>query len=433
MTDALHIFSDTYERERATLPGAQGWLGELRAKAIESLREKGLPHRRIETWRYTDLRRVLDQSVFSEAPAHRGAVFKDTAAHAFDGIDAHTMVFVNGHFRPELSTLADLPLGMEVFSLKDVWDTHWVRAAMEASQQRLSAESTVSLNLALAHDGAAIRIGRDWTAQKPLHLLHLSADQGASHARNAIVLEEGAEATLFETHAAAGVTDYFSNLVTHIDVGPLAKLTHVVFQGASRKSVLVSSSDIRLGRDARYAGNSLSIGAALSREQSFVSFSDEGGEVDINIATALRGTQHGDRYCFVDHAVPGCKSSVFFRAVMDGEAVGVFQGHALVRPDAQKTDARQLANALLLSRGASMNAKPELEIYADDVQCAHGATIGELSEESVFYLRSRGIDEKTARGLLVTAFLDEVLERLPHEKARDSLKQIAQRWFGEAA
>jgi len=433
MADALRIFSEVYERERAALPGAQGWLGELRAKAVASLRESGLPHRRLETWRYTDLRRALDQSGFAEAPAHRGAVLKDAAAHAFDGIDAYTMVFVNGHFRPELSALAGLPLGMEVFSLKDVWDVHWVRAAVETSQQRLNAESAVSLNLALAHDGAAIRIGRNWNAQKALHLLHLSSDKGASHLRNVIMLEEGAEAAIFETHASAGVDDYFSNLVTHIDVGPNAKLTHVVFQGASRKSVLVSSSDIRLGRDARYAGNSLSVGAGLAREQSFVSFADKGGEADINVAAALRGTQHGDRYCFVDHEVPGCRSSVFFRAVLDGDAEGVFQGHALVRENAQKTDARQLANALLLSRGASMNAKPELEIYADDVQCAHGATIGELSEQSIFYLRSRGIDERTARGLLVTAFLDEVLERIPHEKARDSLKQIAQRWFGEAA
>lgn len=433
MADALRNFSDIYQREHQALPGARGWLGELRAQAIESLNQKGLPHRRMETWRYTDLRHFLNQKGFAEAPAHRGAILKSGAAGVFDSIDAFTMVFVNGLFRPELSALQELPAGLEVSSLRDQWDAHWVRAAIENAQRRLNAESVASLNLALAHDGAAIRIGHGWTMQKPLHLLYLSADRGASHTRNVIVLEEGAEAVILETHASVGAEEHFSNLVTHISLGQNARLTHAVFQSVSEKSILVSSGDLELAKDAKYSASSLSLGAGLAREQNFVTFSGEGAEADLNIAVALRGTQHGDRYCFVDHAVPHCRSSVFFRGVLDGEAEGVFQGHALVRPEAQKTDARQLSNALLLSRGAAMNAKPELEIYADDVQCAHGATVGELSEQSIFYLRSRGVDEKTARQLLVAAFLDEVLDRFPHQAARDGLKQAAESWFGGVA
>jgi Fe-S cluster assembly protein SufD len=433
MNEAMRLFSETYQREQAALPGAKGWLGEAREKAIGVFAENGLPHRRVEAWRYTDLRRVLDQAAFMEAPAHVGAVLPDAMHRAFENISAHTMVFVNGLFRPELSKLSDLPIGVEIFSLRDVWDTHWVRAALETQSEKLASESIASLNLALAHDGAAIRIGRDTIAEKPLHLLYLSADNGSCHTRNVVVLEEGSEATIFETHVAAGADKYFSNLLTHIDLGMNAKLTHIGLQNASNRSVHVSSADIRIGRDAKLIQTGLTLGAEFSREQSFVTFSAEGGEADLNTAYALRGEQHADRYCFVDHAVPRCRSSVFFRGVMDNEAEGTFQGHALVRENAQKTDARQLCNVLLLSRGAAMNAKPELEIYADDVQCAHGATIGELSEQSIFYMRSRGIDEKAARSLLIAAFLDEVVERVPHDVAREALQTLVSGWFGEAA
>ncbi len=173
----------------------------------------------------------------------------------------------------------------------------------------------------------------------------------------------------------------------------------------------------------------MTLGSALSRNQTFVRFDGEGAEAHVNGATALRGRQHGDQFCIVDHAVPGCASATLFRTVLDDASTGVFQGKVVVRPHAQKTDGRQMSNALLLSRDAAMNAKPELEIYADDVQCAHGSTIGELNREALFYLRSRGIDEQSARQLLISAFLDEAFETVPDEAAREGLRALAADWF----
>lgn len=429
-------FIESYERERAALPGAElGWLAARREAALAAFASAGLPHRRLEDWRYTDLRQALTKAAFAPAPTHRGAVVLPDAAMrpsvaAFDAIERHVMVFVNGVFRAEMSRLADLPVSVEIAPLSGAIGREWVREMLDAKDAEApQAAGIVSLNTALMRDGAAIRVGAGAKLDKPLHLLFIAADGGASHTRNLVRLEEGAEAAIFETHLDTGGQASFADIVTLVSLAPRARLAHVKLQDEAREAVHLSSLSAVIEAEAELSSFTLTLGAGLSRTQNFIRFTGEGGKASVDGATALRGRQHGDQFCVIDHAVPGCRSSTLFKTVLDDEATGVFQGRVIVRPDAQKTDGRQMTNALLLSRRAAMNAKPELEIYADDVQCAHGSTIGELNAEALFYLRARGIDEPTARQLLISAFLDGAFVNMPHEGAREALKALVAEWF----
>lgn len=433
MTDAAKKFIESYERERKTLPAAGlGWLDARRDAALKAFSESGLPHRRLEDWRYTDLRQALEKASLAPAPIHQGAVLAPVttraAVSAFANIDRHVVVFVNGHLRADLSKFS-LPEGVVLAPLAIALTEPWARSLLEEKANHTQAANIVALNTALMQDGVGLHIAKGVKLDKPLHFLFLAADDGAFHARKLIRLEEGAEATIFETHIDAGGKSCFSDLAANISLADDARLTHVKVQDDAPSAIHLSTFCATLAARAHLSSFILTLGAGLSRDQSFIHFNGDGAEAHVNGATALRGRQHGDQFCVVDHAVPGCKSATLFRTVLDDASTGVFQGRIVVRPDAQKTDGRQMTNAILLSRDAAMNAKPELEIYADDVQCAHGSTIGELDREALFYLCSRGIDEKTARQLLISAFLDAAFETVPHEAAQDALRTLAAGWF----
>ncbi|MCE9650370.1 MAG: Fe-S cluster assembly protein SufD [Parvibaculum sp.] len=433
MTDAAKNFIETYERTRGALPAAGlGWLDARRDAALKAFAEAGLPHRRLEDWRYTDLRQVLEKAALAPAPDYQApALLPDAsraAVAAFANIDRHVIVFVNGRLRTDLSKF-DLPAGVALTPLAAALAEPWARALMESRVSDAQAASVVALNTALMRDGMGLHIAGGVKLDKPLHLLFLAADDGASHTRNLIRLEEDAEATIFETHLDAGGKHYFSDIAADVSLAEGARLTHVKVQDEAPAAIHLANFSAALAARSHLSSFAMTLGGALSRGQSFIRFDGEGAQAHVNGATALRGHQHGDQFCIVDHAVPGCASATLFRTVLDDAATGVFQGKVIVRPDAQKTDGRQMTNALLLSRDAAMNAKPELEIYADDVQCAHGSTIGELNREALFYLRSRGIDEETARQLLISAFLDAAFETVPHEVAREALRELAAGWF----
>jgi Fe-S cluster assembly protein SufD len=424
MTDAAQKFIETYERERNSLPAAGlPWLGARRDEAMKSFAEAGLPHRRLEDWRYTDLRQLLSKASLASAPARDGVVLLPTTA--FDAIDGHRLVFVNGRFRADLSNLGGIPSGVTLVPLAEALRAPWARPLIEAPQ----ASGIVALNTALMGDGLGLHVAAGVRLGKPLHIVHFAADAGASHVRNLIRLEEGAEATIFETHAGAAAAAAFADYAADVSLAEGARLAIVKVQDEAPSAIHLATLTARLDARSHFAHFTMTLGAGLSRNQSFVTFAGEGAEAHVNGAVALRGEQHGDHFVVIDHAVPHCASATLFKTVLDDSSTGVFQGRVLVRPDAQKTDGRQMTNALLLSRDAAMNAKPELEIYADDVQCAHGSTIGELSREALFYLRSRGIDEETARQLLISAFLDAAFETVAHEEAREALRGLAANWF----
>ncbi|MGV8996557.1 MAG: Fe-S cluster assembly protein SufD [Parvibaculaceae bacterium] len=429
MTDAAKTFVETYERERNALPANElGWLGALRDAAMKEFAASGLPHRRLEDWRYTDLARVLEKATLTPAPAHKSDVtLPDASAiKVFAAADCHVVVFANGVMKTKIS---DLPSGVTFVSLGDALSADWAKALVETRVSKAQATNVMALNLALMRDGFGLHIAKGAKLDKPLHLVHLATDDGASHQRNLIQLEEGAEATIFESFVGAGAANYFSDLVTNVSLAADARFTLVKVQDEAKGGVHLATLTAALAERSYFSSFTMTLGGALSRDQAFVRFDGEGAEAHVNGATALRGRQHGDQFCIVDHAVPHCTSATLFRTVLDEASTGVFQGKVVVRPHAQKTDGRQMSNALLLSRDAAMNAKPELEIYADDVQCAHGSTIGELNREALFYLRSRGIDEQTARQLLISAFLDEAFETVPDVAAREGLRALAADWF----
>lgn len=427
-------FIDAYAVSHANLPGADGWLAPRRAAALAAFAEAGVPHRRLEDWKYTDLRRALEKVDIAAAPVHQGAVVlpERPSSSAFAGIDTHKIVFVNGRFHAGLSDTVKWPKGVERHSLADVTHEQWAKGLIERRfGQTKQAEDIVDLNTALMADGIALRIRKGVSLDKPLHLVFVNADDGASHTRNLVLLEDEASATIFESHIGNAAS--FADIVTDVALGQGAKLRHLKLLDDAAEAIHLATLRTTLAARAHLEHFALTMGTGLSRSQSFVAFTGEGAYAGIDGAYALRGTQHADHFCVTDHAVPNCTSHTLFKGVLDGASEGVFQGKVLVRRGAQKTDGRQMTQALLLSRDASMNAKPELEIYADDVQCAHGSTVGELSHDAIFYLRARGIPEKEARRLLVLAFLDDALDRVPHDEARTAMRDLVSHWFGEAA
>ncbi|MDO8289559.1 MAG: Fe-S cluster assembly protein SufD [Parvibaculum sp.] len=429
MTDAAKTFVETYERERGSLP-ASGlvWLSARRDAAMKEFAASGLPHRRLEDWRYTDLARALEKASVVSAPLHKGdvALPDATAINVFGAVDRHVVVFVNGVMQTKIS---DLPSGVTVVSLSDALSADWAKTLVETRVSDAQAANVTALNLALMRGGLALHLAKGVKLDKPLHLIHLAGDDGASHRRNLVRLDDGAEAVIYESYVSAGATNYFDDVVTNVSLGAEARLTHIKVQDEAAGAVHLATLTAALAAKSYFSSFTMTLGSALSRNQTFVRFDGEGAQAHVNGATALRGRQHGDQFCIVDHAVPSCTSATLYRTVLDDASTGVFQGKVIVRPYAQKTDGRQMSNALLLSRDAAMNAKPELEIYADDVQCAHGSTIGELNREALFYLRSRGIDEQSARQLLISAFLDEAFETVPDDAAREGLRALAADWF----
>jgi Fe-S cluster assembly protein SufD len=426
-------FVKAFDAAGGELPGTGGWLARRREAAIKAFAEAGLPHRRLEDWKYTDLRQALEKAAFAPAPEHKTAVIlpEKSGAAAFASIDTHKLVFVNGRFNEGLSSTAHLPKGVELYRLAEALNEQWAKALIERRMDEArQAENIVELNTAMMADGMALRIRKGVTLDKPLHLVFVAADAGASHTRNLVLLEAGADAAILESHLGGKAA--LSDIVSDIDIGAGAVLRHVKLQDETADTVHLSTLRATLAEKARLESFTLTLGCGLSRAQNFIRFAGEGAHARVDGAYALREKQHFDVFSVVDHAVPGCTSHTMFKGVLDGEAEGVFQGKVIVRPDAQKTDGRQMTQALLLSRDASMNAKPELEIYADDVQCAHGSTVGELSRDAIFYLRSRGIPEAEARRLLVLAFLDEAIELAPLEATHGIFRELVSGWFGEA-
>jgi Fe-S cluster assembly protein SufD len=422
---------DLFARARDRLPGT-GAVSEVREAAFAEFARRGLPHRRVEEWKYTDLRNLMRSVAPLAAVPDKAALTQAAkAVAALDVTGTHRFVLVDGVFAPQLSDVAALEGGVHLRSLRDVLEESANAARADLLRTRDVSDVMVALNAAMATDGVVITVNDNVALTKPIHIVHVATQsKTAAFTRSLLRIGTGARATIVESFVAAGAADsYQVHDAMVLWAGDGADVQHVRLVEDARDAANISSAIVTLGSKTRFNSFSLTSGAVLSRYQSFVRFGGEGASAGINGVNLLNGRQHGDATLVLDHAVPHCDSREVFRAVVDDRAHSVFQGRINVHPDAQKTDAKMMTRALLLSDEAEADNKPELEIFADDVTCGHGATTGALDESLLFYLRARGLSEKEAQALLIQAFVGEAIETIADEGLRNAAIATAERWL----
>jgi Fe-S cluster assembly protein SufD len=429
-TETGRAVSETFAVARSRLPGA-GKVADARQKAFEAYERTGLPNRRIEDWKYTDLR-VLMREVLPLASAPDQAALtmaaKALKTVAVDG--AYQLVLVDGAFAPELSDAVQLEKGLRVQSLRETLDAGTDQSA-DLLATAAATDVMVSLNAAMATDGVVITVGEGVSLSKPVHIVHIATASSASvFTRSRLEAGKGARATLIESFvAASGATSYQVNDALIVALGDETDFAHIRLMADAADAANISSGLVTVGAKSKVNFFGLTNGGRVSRYQGFVTLEGEGSDLSINGVNLLKDAQHGDTTLVVDHAVPNCTSREVFRAVVDDRAHSVFQGKIIVRPDAQKTDGKMMTRALLLSDEAEADNKPELEIFADDVTCGHGATVGALDESLLFYLRARGLSEKEAQALLIQAFVGEAIESIADDGLREVVVGMAERWL----
>jgi Fe-S cluster assembly protein SufD len=430
-TETGRALSDIFAIVQDRLPGA-GKVADLRRQAFDAYERAGLPHRRIEDWKYTDLR-VLMREVLPSATAPDAAAMKRAASalklHAIAGV--RRVVLVDGVFAPKLSETADLGKDISIRTLREVLENG--DAALQAQLfAPENSDAMVALNSAMMTDGLVIEVADNAVIRLPLHIVHIAsgAVPAAMFTRSLIRVGKQASATLVESYIGAeGAKAYQVHDSLIVSIGDGARLDHVRLVEDSREAFNISSAVITLGANAHFNTFGMNTGSLVSRYQAIIAVAGEGSRVETNGVNLLNGRQHADTTLFLDHAVPNCSSREIFRAVVDDRGHSVFQGRIIVRPKAQKTDAKMMTRALLLSDEAEADNKPELEIFADDVTCGHGATTGALDDSLLFYLRARGLSEKEAQALLIQAFVGEAIEQIASDALRELTALAAQRWL----
>ncbi|MBU6398776.1 MAG: Fe-S cluster assembly protein SufD [Verrucomicrobia bacterium] len=402
------------------------WLLALRRAALARFAEHGFPTPQQEDWRFTNVAPLakLPFRPLLEAVDDGGAAAA-LERFAFARQAAARLVFLNGHFAPRLSSLGTPPTGVRLGSLAAA-----LNAADGTIQRHLAAQvrgdtdAFAALNSAYFQDGAFVFVPADTTLETPVHLLFLctAGEPGAAiHPRNLIVAEPGSRFTVIEHYVGAAQAAYVTNAVTELVAGAGARLEHCKFQEESPTAFHLARLHAHLGRECKVLSHSFALGARLSRYNLNAVLAAPGVECVLNGLYLARGEELADHHMIVEHAQPHCASHEYFNGILADHARGVFHGRILVRPEAQKTDAKQTNRNLLLSDSATIDTKPQLEIYADDVKCTHGATVGQLNDEAIFYLRARGVGRETARRMLIHAFAGEIIERVRCEPVRQEL------------
>lgn len=418
---AIERHLSVLEKSRGDLPGGSvGWVDDLRSRAAKALARDGFPTTRIGSWKYTDLRRVFRNEFAGQAQDIAALDISEWCA----GNAGPVLVFVDGQFSEALSGMDNLPAGVRVMPLSAALENS--ESGIEellGSVSPLESPGLTALNTALMQDGAFIRLDNDVEMAEPIHVLCITSAgfSGETHLRHVVALGRHAKARIVQGHFAIGDSAGLCNVLTEAAVGEGASLQIVKRQEESRTAWHIGLVQARLDRNASFETFTLSSGARTARNEVRVQLAGEGTHAVLNGLALVRDRQHCDNTTDVEHAMPQGTSHQMYKSVVDDNARSVFLGRILVAKDAQQTDARQMNRNLLLSSGAQADSKPELIIHADDVKCAHGATVGDLDEEALFYLMSRGIGADEARGLLVRAFAEEMIEAIPDEAVRDWL------------
>lgn len=412
------------------------WLDEVRETAIEHFHEHGFPTPKLESWKFTNLG-PLARTTFHDAGVIKGPELTRAALEPYRLTpDCHLMVFVNGQFRADLSGLDHVPDGTRIvdFAAANEEDLHAL-TALPAVAVDPRGRTLFDLNTACMSGGAVVHLGRG-AILDPVQLLFVArpdAEPTAFHLRNLIRAEAGSSATVLESYVGLGEGVYWTNAVTQVAVAPNAVLRHYKLQAEGMPAFHVAATSVRLEHQAAYRMFAGSLGSTLGRNEIDVNFAATDAVARLAGTTLARGAQHLDTTIRIEHSEPRNTSSQEFKAVVDGHAHAVFQGRIRVAPGAQKTDAQQVSRSLLLSSSAAADTKPELEILADDVKCSHGATIGDLDEEALFYLRARGVDEAEARKMLTNAFIGELIEHITVDTARAYFRRAFDHWLADGA
>ena len=425
-SNSIEHYVSNYARLQNTLK--ENWFSEQRESALSLFKQTGFPTTRQENWKYTDVRSIAKKpfSVISET---KTTITKDEIdAIRFDKLDCIELVFINGVFSNEHSNTDQLPDGVIISDVARAIENHYELLSRHITHY---ADNNVSpftaLNTAFVQHGTFVYIPENAIIEKPINLLYLSKEQNepfASHPRNLVVMEQNTEATLIESYIGLDEADYFTNTVTEVSLADGARLQHYKVQQESLNSYHIGNLNVVQQKNSHMESHSISLGGSLVRNDINSQLAAEGAEIILNGLYMTNGKQHVDNHTRVDHLKPNTLSTENYRGVLNGQSRAVFNGKVIVHKDAQKIEAHQNNANLLLSDDAEIDTKPELEIYADDVKCSHGATVGQLDKDMLFYLRSRAIDEETAKSLLTFAFAEEVINRIKFEPIRNRLEYL---------
>lgn len=419
-----------FERfEQAGASRQPSWLFPLRKAGIACFAEQGFPTLRNEDWRFTNVAPIAKLPFKPVFEASTGGLTPDALAQfPFAKLPGTRLVFINGLYASELSTTPAQPDGIKVCNLATALATDSALIEKHLGRYvRTEDNAFAALNNAFFQDGGFVYVPARQVVAEPVQLLFINTSKDAgttTHPRNLIIVEREGKATVIESYVSLAGAATFTNAVTEFALGDNCTVEHCKFQDESTDAFHIAALHSHLGRTVNFSSHSIATGAKISRNNIRTTLDGEGIEAILNGVYITNGDQLADHHMIVDHAKPNCASHEYFNGILAGKSKGIFHGRILVRPDAQKTDAKQTNKNLLLSDEATADAKPQLEIYADDVKCTHGATIGQLNDESIYYLRSRGIGLETARRMLIHAFAGEIIDRVKHDALREELDAL---------
>ena len=436
MADKETYISDFARFEAEVVENDPAWVRDIRRSAIGAFAEQGFPATKNEQWRFTRVRPLLQHRFQTADPYTPNSLsIRHLDQLCIEDTGCRRITFVNGRFAEDLSDIGTLRGGVRIASLKQVLATD-----PEPVQRYLSRYADTeknpftAINTAHLLDGAFVYLPKNQRVEEPIHILYVTQSDGnpvVSHPRTLIVAAENTRASVVESYVGFESEVYFTNSVTEIIVANRAEIDHCKVQKESTAAFHIGTVQVHLGAESRFKTDLVSIGGTLVRNDVNAVLDDEGIECTVNGLYLAEGHQHVDNHTVIEHAKPHCASHELYKGILGGRAKAVFDGRIHVHPDAQKTDAKQSNRCILLNDTARINTNPHLEIYADDVKCTHGAAVGQIDKNAVFYLRSRGIGEQAARELLINAFANEVLERIRIEPVREHLSDDLAGWFSK--
>ncbi len=430
-TEAEQALIDQFDA--SALSGNSTPIADARQAAFSRVRDRGLPHRRVEEYKYTDLRALMRTVPPIAGPADPDWLAKATEAAAgpFADLNCLAITIANGALC-QAPDAADLPAGVALAALADILASGASPSDTMQAVEDFNGDPIVDLNTAFMSDGTVLTIDDGTNVERPILLQHLADDSvSARYVRHRITIGAGARVTLIEQHQGPDGVGYQGNTAIELTIGDNAVVDLVRIQDDGDQALHLSTIGTHIGEGAMLRQFTLTTGAAVSRAQTFCHMAGPKADATLAGVTLISGKQHADTTVTMDHAVPDCQSREQFKTVVDGQARAVFQGRISVRQHAQGSDGRMMLNGLLLTEEAECISKPELEIFADDVQCAHGSTTGEIDDNLLFYLRSRGIPEDEARTMLITAFIGEVIDEIEDEAIRDAVTGLSESWLRE--